>query len=413
MHRFINYLKHNGFFKTTKRVIKALPKRIFICLGYIITILKIVSIRKECYNIIHSSKYKFIDIYDVSFGWNQGLFQRPQQIAKALANEECLVLYSMNIFEKKRFINPIRNILKNLWYIDYKNPIIKKIIIKLLKKSNKKMYYHIYSTNSDYTYFDILTMYKNSFNIIYEYIDSIEITNDNFIKARHIKIMEDNEILIITTSLLLYNEISNKNHKRCILVENGVDFSHWQVNKKEKNSIPKVGYFGALAPDWFDFELLHFISEKNKNIEFDIIGPFDYSGPSGISPLTIINSFNNENVKFLGKINYIDLPNIANNFDICIIPFIINNITLAVSPLKLYEYLSMGKPVITTNMPECVKHKIVLHTNDYDEFSKKINEALVLSESEEYSKNAKSIAFKYDWSNKAREIIENLYLFEK
>ena len=60
-----------------------------------------------------------------------------------------------------------------------------------------------------------------------------------------------------------------------------------------------------------------------------------------------------ENVRWLGPRDYVTLPGYLSLFDVATIPFRINPITQATSPLKLYEYFAGGKPVVTTPMPEC------------------------------------------------------------
>src|SRR5438045_8807966 len=59
------------------------------------------------------------------------------------------------------------------------------------------------------------------------------------------------------------------------------------------------------------------------------------------------------NVNWLGARTYESLPSYLHVFDVALIPFVINDITSATSPLKLYEYFAGGKPVIATSMPEC------------------------------------------------------------
>ncbi len=58
--------------------------------------------------------------------------------------------------------------------------------------------------------------------------------------------------------------------------------------------------------------------------------------------------------------------------DVMIIPFVLNEITSSTSPVKLFEYMAMKKPIVTTDMLECRKYKSVLIGKNYEDFIKKI-----------------------------------------
>ena len=66
-----------------------------------------------------------------------------------------------------------------------------------------------------------------------------------------------------------------------------------------------------------------------------------------VSPLETL-----PNVRLLGNKPYADIPAYLYHFDACLIPFLLNQVTKATDPVKLYEYLSLGKPVVATDMAE-------------------------------------------------------------
>ena len=109
---------------------------------------------------------------------------------------------------------------------------------------------------------------------------------------------------------------------------------------------PIAGYYGALAR-WFDYELLRETARLRPDWSFVLIGP-DHDGSLARSKLDRL-----PNVHWLGPRPYLALPGYLHRFDVATIPFAINDITLATSPLKLYEYFAAGRPVISTPMPEC------------------------------------------------------------
>ena len=91
---------------------------------------------------------------------------------------------------------------------------------------------------------------------------------------------------------------------------------------------------------------------------------------------------NLENVFFLGESKHNKLPSFLKGFDVGIIPYKVNDFTNSVYSCKLNEYLSMGIPVVSTNLNETKiynkKHKSIIDIGDtYEKFSNKINECLV------------------------------------
>jgi len=112
-----------------------------------------------------------------------------------------------------------------------------------------------------------------------------------------------------------------------------------------------------------------------------------------------------KNVYILPPVHYNTIPTYGKCFDVCIIPFKINDITKSTSPIKLFEYMALGKPIVTTPMPECKKYKSVyIADNRADDFIEKINLALK-NNSKRYQKLLEKEALENDWSSKADEII--------
>lgn len=93
---------------------------------------------------------------------------------------------------------------------------------------------------------------------------------------------------------------------------------------------------------------------------------------------TDVSCFKNQsNIKLLGEVPYKDLTKYLVSFDVCIIPFIINDLTLCTNPVKVYEYLAAGKPVVATAMPEVVliEEKVFI-ASDAEAFSLSIEKAM-------------------------------------
>lgn len=143
---------------------------------------------------------------------------------------------------------------------------------------------------------------------------------------------------------------------------------------------PIIGYYGALAK-WFDYEKVKRLAIKRPDYEVVLIGiNYDRSyDRSGLDKLT--------NVSYLGIINYIDLITYSAFFDVCMVPFIKNDITDATSPVKIFEYMALEKPIVTTDINECKSYESCqIAYNDYD-FIDKVDYAVkVLVHDEQYKK---------------------------
>jgi glycosyltransferase involved in cell wall biosynthesis len=126
-----------------------------------------------------------------------------------------------------------------------------------------------------------------------------------------------------------------------------------------------IMYVGALWGQWFDWDLLRLVADSYP--EFAVVCIGNYSGEC---PYSL------KNVSFLGLKSHHEVPSYLKYADVCIIPFKIDTITEAVNPLKIYEYLAMGKPVIATYMNEVAGMPFVYLSRDSDEFVANIAKAI-------------------------------------
>ena len=105
---------------------------------------------------------------------------------------------------------------------------------------------------------------------------------------------------------------------------------------------------------------------------------------------------------------YEELFQYVRHFSVGIIPFHVNEITLATSPLKLFEYAALLKPIITTALPECMKYEEVLIANDRNEFLSKIEIGLLKAQDLEFITQLDQLAQKNSWQSKIELIISRI-----
>jgi glycosyltransferase involved in cell wall biosynthesis len=122
-----------------------------------------------------------------------------------------------------------------------------------------------------------------------------------------------------------------------------------------------------------------------------------------------LNRFNEfKNFRYLGAVDYAELPKYASVFDVGLIPFELNEITIPANPLKLLEYFSLGIPVVSTNLPEAKKFEsLALIARDKEEFIKMIREA-VSDNSSERRKMRIDTAAGYSWESVTEKVFDKI-----
>lgn len=409
--KLVNVYKKYGFIGFCKKL------RAYIIANYLDKISLKVIFNKRKYRTeireILNNNYDRIILWRSSFGYNVPLFQRPQHIANNLAKNNCLVLYEVTTMTDK--VKTIKHFSHNIYLINYNNIALNKILMQELKNINKPKYVQLYSTDWKLSIQNIEDYLNNGFGFIYEYVDHLSAdlagTKDlpqNIIDKYNYVMSHDNTYIVVTAKLLEEDVIKKRGKKNLVFSSNGVDYSFFESFDEEyqfesdfqailDKKKPVVMYYGALAK-WFDYDLIKKIAATNKysvvlfGIKYD--GAYDE------------NMSNEENIYFMGPRDYKVLKNYARHADILTIPFQINDITKSTSPVKIFEYMALHKPIVITDLLECRQYKSVLIGHTHEEFLKKLEEALKLQKDKEYIKLLDKEAKENDWSTKAQAIID-------
>lgn len=178
--------------------------------------------------------------------------------------------------------------------------------------------------------------------------------------------------LLVVTSQRLFDKWRDKN-RPMLLARNAADYEFYEQHYLPNNLLsdvkhPIVGYYGAIA-DWFDLELMIHVAENRPEYTFVLLG--------GIFDLDVSRLSSLPNVLLLGQQPYDTMPQYLYHFDVCIIPFKINAITEATDPVKIYEYMCGGKPVVSVALPELESYKELLYLADnQSDFISKLDQAL-------------------------------------
>lgn len=156
--------------------------------------------------------------------------------------------------------------------------------------------------------------------------------------------------VVIASARKLYDD-RRVGHSNVHLVPHGVDVEHFARATRELLPVPGevaslprpvFGFFGLIGK-YVDLSLVAGVARRRGDWTFVLIGEAtrDTSVVGGL-----------QNVHLLGRRSYDDLPQYCRAFDVGMIPFVVNDMTRAVNPIKLREYLAAGLPVVSTPLPE-------------------------------------------------------------
>lgn len=366
--------------------------------------------------VLDSSSNKKIIIFPPLVDWNIPLFQRPQHIARFFGEEEYIYFFgTCNYLDS---VETVEEVSKNCYLINIAETINTEKLYSLLSEyKDREIIIHLYSTDNVRTWESVLEFKDRGFKILYEYVDEIsdEISGIKIPKStwdKHYNILSDEDIYVVATARKLYNEVIECRSKNLLLATNGVDYNHFDVKKNNavvpreiedvvKKEKPIIGYFGAFAK-WFDYKLVKELAKERPNYEILLIGK-DYDGTIASEDL---DKF--DNITVVGPINYKVLPQYGCWFDVATIPFLINDITESTSPIKLFEYMALDVPIVTTAMPECFYYESVLVGKNSKNYIKKIDKALNLKSDKLYMKRLYDDAQSNTWRAKTKDIIKML-----
>ena len=191
----------------------------------------------------------------------------------------------------------------------------------------------------------------------------------------------------------------------------GVDYQKFSTPVPEPEDFcgipyPRVGYMGHLKR-MLDWPLLLDLSTAHPEWSFVFVGP---KGPHPDIDAMLDKMSLLPNVHFLGGKPTKSLGAYPQHFDVCLMPYVIDDYTRYVYPLKMHEYLAGGKPVVSSPIRsvEDFKHVIALARNG-SEWSRSIEAALSPAENTpEQRARRQRVARDYDWDGLVAKIVRTI-----
>lgn len=193
--------------------------------------------------------------------------------------------------------------------------------------------------------------------VVYHCVDEFSAFSDT--NGRHIadlerQLLKKADLVITSAERLRANKVKVNPHT--VLVRHGTDFTHFVKATDPATQIPMdlarlpkpiFGFFGLVA-DWVDQEVFKAVAKAHPEGSVVILGKVapdvDVSGLSQF-----------KNIHLLGRKKYDELPGYCRAFDVALMPFKWNELTLNANPLKVREYLAAGLPCVSTPLPEVEK----------------------------------------------------------
>jgi glycosyltransferase involved in cell wall biosynthesis len=200
-------------------------------------------------------------------------------------------------------------------------------------------------------------------------------------------------------------ESKSRFHDNCHFYGCGVDCDHFGQARNPGTTVPAelqglkkpiLGYFGVVD-ERMDYELIGKLADANPDWSVAVIGPVLKVDESQLP--------RRANLHWLGQRSYADLPAFCKGFDVCLMPFALNEATEFINPTKALEYMATGRPVISTAVADVVRNfgSVVKIASSEAEFISLCREAAAEPDSETIEAGLK-LARENSWESIVAEL---------
>jgi glycosyltransferase involved in cell wall biosynthesis len=234
------------------------------------------------------------------------------------------------------------------------------------------------------------------------------------------QVIEDHEReLIETADLTVVSSTTLAEAKRPLArrldyLPNPADFRHFRRANDPDVSVPaelavvpapRIGFIGAISDYKIDVDSLCRIFTRHADWQLVMVGPVGEGEPT----TTVERLGSLQNVHLLGTRSYDSLPSYLKGFDVCLLPNRLNRYTEHMFPLKFFEYLASGKPVVMSPLPALRDFwplAYVASPADESAFTRRIDDALAEPSDAPIRDQRIREASKHDWEHQARRLLE-------
>lgn len=250
--------------------------------------------------------------------------------------------------------------------------------------------------------FDILWLkYYSGYKLVYDCSENYAALWQNIsdkINTWDNELTKRAAVVFVQTNTMV--TVKKKHNNNTHLLENACDYNKYIESsdmpiKMAHISRPIIGYSGSIN-NRINFEIVKQLALKKPSWSFVFIGPYD------MIPIKEPNTY------FLGEMPYDQLVACVKHFDVCIMPHVIEGVAQSQSPLKLFDYLASGRPIVTTEIQGIKGYENMVYiVNDVKSFISAIEDALVNDNDNRRNERRKTAEI-CSWENRVVEMLNIL-----
>ncbi len=340
-----------------------------------------------------------------SIGWDIHLFQRPHHLARVFAARGWLTLFDCTNAHDQVDADGVREIAPDLF-------LVRGDLARLAGLPRLLLWSFPYN-------FHLVDLFPAGTPIVYDWIDDLAVFPQEraLLEQNHRRALA--EATVVASVARRLHEPALAARPDALYLPNGVEFDRFagpaggapallpivppepELEALRAAGRPLAGYYGALA-HWFDYRLLEETARLRPDWSFLLIGP-DHDRSIHKSKL-----LKQPNVLWLGPRPYAVLPAFLRLFDVATIPFAINDITLATSPLKLFEYFAGGRAVVTTPMTECQAFPEVVIAATARDFAATLDPARERGQDPAFRRRLRELGAENSWAARVDAVLARL-----
>ena len=312
------------------------------------------------------------------------VWQRPQQIFSRLAQHHPILFIEEPLAEKSapaiRVSEPYPNVLRLVPVLDTTVMDFDEqcnAILPLLYQQLERCNFSAERLSGAVQWFyspmpapKMLGCFGEAVTVVYDCMD--ELANFRFAPrdiAERERLLLQRADVVFTGGYRLF-ESKSRYHDNTHFFGCGVDVDHYSRARSPKTRLPAevagldrpvFGYFGVID-ERIDYELIARLADGCPQGAVVMVGPVVKVDPDSLP--------SRPNIFWLGQRSYDDLPALVKSFDVCLMPFALNESTQYINPTKTLEYMAAGKPIVSTAVPDVVRQftPIVAVAHSIDEF---------------------------------------------
>jgi len=323
------------------------------------------------------------------------VYQRPQHLLTRLARNHPILFIEEPSFAPEPRCDvrqPAPNVfvcqpflpIEGLAFGDDQLPVLKKLLKGLFKERGISSFVTWLYTPMAAT---LAKSLKGHQAVVYDCMDELSLFQGAppGLVEREVELLEWAD-LVFTGGVSLY-EAKKQLHPRVHCFPSSVDVEHFRAESGDPDTLgalpddqahiphPRLGFFGVID-ERLDIELLSHLSRSRPDWHVILVGP--------VAKISKDNLPRHPNLYFLGRKDYEQLPRYMSQWDVCLLPFALNDATRFISPTKTLEYMAGEKMIVSTGIRDVARlyYDIVFIANSPDDFVEACEHAFSVSEIE-------------------------------